>query len=790
MRRRSRENREHVKPMKKFSLLSFLSCLFFMTCAARAQELGEVAFQQAMKDLGNDFRMMCVAAHPDDEDGATLAYYRMIHGVKTFAVIATRGEGGQNEIGPELYNELGVIRTREMKAAAAIEGAELHFLDLPEFGFSKTSEEALETWGKDVALERMVRKIRQTRPHVIITHHGRMKDHGHHQAIGAILIEAFDVAADVTRFPEQGLEPWQASRLYIRDFRGGEGTVPTNISALEPLRGQTIAEIAASALRVHESQGMKQFIDLLLSSRHSSYYNLVKTQSEARLTVPTAGADYGTLFDGLPLPAEPLVIAGTTKAEIRAALYTWLKENTALSEGTPDERERWAEANRAAIIASELRLTATAKDTRVTRGQEIALAVSLADYGAPEAIVAELELRHRHGLGQIGTHRLQVPFQTVREGGGTFTFTVPVEAALTLPHAPRLFEPTFFDPQLEVTASVNCGDATLELSAPVYLDVADSIALEFPRGPRLVRVGSVEPVAVDVLVTNNDPEARSEYVTLSPPEGWSVAPQRASVSMAKEGEMRTVTFTLTPPAGLAAGEYGAVAQVPGSSTQVPLTLRAVELQLAEGRHTGLIQGYDDTFSNTLAQLGAPYTLIGDNDYRPDFLDTFDTIIVDIRAYQYRPDMVANNGVLLDYVHRGGTLIVMYQKTFDWNADYAPYPITLSSNRVTREDAPVTLLAPEHPLFKTPNAIQPSDWDGWIQERGLYFPEQWGEQFTPLVQVADPGEEIPPGSYLVAAHGEGHYVYTALAWYRQLRELHPGALRCFANMLAYGAENAS
>jgi len=774
--------------MKKIAFVSFLSCLFLVAGAARAQELGEVAFQQAMKDLGNDFRMMCLAAHPDDEDGATLAYYRMIHGVKTFAVIATRGEGGQNEIGPELYNELGVIRTHEMKAAAVIEGAELHFLDLPEFGFSKTAEETLATWGKDVALERMVRKMRQIRPHVIITHHGRMKDHGHHQAIGAILIEAFDVAADATRFPEQGLAPWQASRLYIRDFRGGEGTVPTNISALEPLRGQTIAEIAANALRVHESQGMKQFIDLLLSSRHSSYYNLVKTRSEAKSSAGTAGASYGALFDGLPLPAEPLAIAGTTKEEIRAALYTWLKENAALREGTPDERERWAEVNRAAIIASELRLTATARDTRVTRGQEVSLAVSLADHGEPNAIVAEIELRHRHGLGQIGSHRLQVPFQTAREGGGTFTFKVPTEAAHTLPHGPRLFEPTFLDPQLEVRALVNCGDASLELSAPVYLDVAESIAIEFPGGPRLVRTNSAEPVTVDLLVTNNDPEARSEYITLSPPEGWTASPERTSVSLAKEGAMRTVTFTLSPPAALKAGEYGAIAQVPGSNNQVAVRLRAVDLHLAEGRRTGLIQGYDNTFSNTLTQLGAPFDLIGPNDYRPDFLDTFDTIIADIRAYQYRPDLAANNGALLDYVHRGGTLIVMYQKTFDWNPDFAPYPITLSNNRVTREDAPVTLLAPEHPLLTTPNAIQPGDWDGWIQERGLYFPEQWGEQFTPLVQIADPGEEIPPGSYLAAVHGEGHYVYTSLAWYRQLRELHPGALRCFANMLAY-AESA-
>lgn len=772
--------------MMNFSRFLFIFTLTVLAVTARAQELGEVAFQQAMKDLGNDYRLMCVAAHPDDEDGATLAYYRMMHGVKTFAVIATRGEGGQNEIGPELYNELGVIRTREMKGAAEIEGATLHFLDLPEFGFSKTPEETYEKWSKEVALERMVRKIRETRPHVIITHHGRMKDHGHHQAIGAVLQEAFDVAADGARFPEharQGLSPWQAERLYIRDFRGGEGTVPTAISALEPLRGRTIAEIAASALRVHESQGMKQFIDLLLSSHHQSYYSLVKNQYTATKSGAVADGTYGALFEGLPLPLEPLALPATNRAETRAALLTWLKDNAALKDGAPDDQERWREANRAAIIASELRLAVTAKDTLVTPGQSLSLAVALTDYGAPDALVADVELRQRHGLGQIGNHRLQIPFKGSREGEGAFAFKVPLDATRTLPLAPRLFDPHFLEPQLDVVAQVNCGDATLELVTSVYLDVADSIAVEVPGPPLLLRAGPGSPFTADVLITNNDPEPRSEYIGMTPPEGWQVSPERTSVSLSKEGEKRTVSFTLTPPATVAPGDYVALAQIPGSPTRTEVKLRAVDFQIAENRRTGLIQGYDTTFATTLLRMGAPFALIGVNDYRPDYLDTFDTIIVDIRAYQYRPDLTANNAALLDFVHRGGTLIVMYQKTFDWSPDLAPYPLTLSNNRVTREDAPISLLVADHPLFTTPNGIQPADWDGWIQERGLYFPDTWSEEYTPLLQVADPGEEIPPGSLLVAKYGDGQYVYTALAWYRQLRELHPGALRCFANMLS-------
>ena len=185
----------------------------------------------------------------------------------------------------------------------------------------------------------------------------------------------------------------------------------------------------------------------------------------------------------------------------------------------------------------------------------------------------------------------------------------------------------------------------------------------------------------------------------------------------------------------------------------------------------------------MTKLGVPFERIGENDFTAERLDAFDLILVDMRSYLYRPDLKANNAVLLDWCKRGGTLIVNYHKTFDWSSDFAPYKLVLSNNRVTIEDAPVKHLVPEHPWFNYPNKIVPEDWEGWRQERGLYFAGQWDEAFTPLIETTDPGEVIPPGSCLIADYGEGKYFYTALVWYRQLRELHPGALKLFANMLA-------
>lgn len=753
-----------------------------------AAELGEVAFRQALLDVETDLRLMCVAAHPDDEDGATLAYYRMLHGIETHAVIATRGEGGQNEKGPELYNALGVIRTREMRAAAEIEGAQLHFLNLPEFGYSKTAEETLAVWGEEVALERMVRVIRETRPHVIITNHGRLKDHGHHQAIGAILQRAFDIAADPTQFPahrRQGLDPWQPLRLYIRDFKGTEGSVANDIATLEPIRGKTIAEIAASALEVHESQGMRFFIDLLLSTQPRSYYQLVSNKRNLDVNAKLSGR--GPLFEGLPWiesDERPSLDSRTVSRDAaKPVLLSWLAANEAMRTGSFDERARWAAVNRAAIQAVELRLTTSLSDAVATPGQEVKITASLRDFGERDSIVAEMRLAQYHGLNTLGRQKIESPIHRTGMAQGDFKVALTEEAQRTLPHAPRLFEDNFLEPQLAVEAEVTCGNTLLHLTAPVYLDVAAPLTIECPDAPLLVRPATATTFPLRLLVTNNSPNPLAEYLALSVPDGWQVEPERQSISLAKEGEQRYATFSVTPPEKVAPGDVVLSAQVVGATDSTDIPLRVVDVAVAEGARVGVIQSYDDTFVKTLEKLGVPHETLQIEDYVAERLDDFTAIVVDIRAYQYRPDLVANNATLLAYVSRGGTLLVMYQKTFDWEAAYAPYPITLSRNRVTREDAPVTMLEPTHPLLTTPNTIGEEDWTGWHQERGLYFPITWAEEYTPLIATSDPGEELPPGSYLVARHGKGQYVYTALGWYRQLGMLHPGALRCFANMIA-------
>ncbi|MBI2423749.1 MAG: PIG-L family deacetylase [Candidatus Hydrogenedentes bacterium] len=769
-------------------LLVLLGSLGLCASLPAEEPLGTIAFRQAQLDLGHDFRLMCVAAHPDDEDGASLAYYRKKYGVKTFAIIATRGEGGQNEIGPELYEELGVIRTKEMLAAAGIEGAQLDFLNLPEFGFSKSAEETLGVWGKETAMRRMVEKLRSFRPHVVITHHGRMKDHGHHQAIGQVLLEAFDTAADPAAFPDL-LTPWQVQRLYIRNWEGKEADAAIPISELDPCRGQTYAEIAADALRVHQSQGMGYFIERLLARRPSAFYDLVKAAPDTAGAAHTLDGRLGPLFDGIPL------LDGATLDAMAASPAWQLSRNPAAPEtlkqtvlayvaaAPPGTAEQHRDAmRRLAAAATELRLQMKAADTLVVPGQALEVYVEVLDFGTRDATSALLRLT-AFGV-TLPEERLQVDEQ----GALTHTFRVTVpELPYTVPQEEHLFAPDFLAPQIGVEALMQCGAAQVPLTGTLHLDIAPAADIRFPDAPWLDRRGARDrALPIDVLVSNRLSGPASAEVTLAAPAGWRVEPRMLALSFSREDEERLARFTLRPPAQTPAGraDFTARVEIPGHPARERASrLESVDVRVPENIHVGVVQSYDDTFVRTLERLQVPHDALRQASFNLESLRQYSSIILDIRAYQERQDLVAQYRVFLDYVAGGGTLLVMYNKTFEWQPAFAPYPLRLSANRVTLEDAPVTLLAPDHPLFHIPNEIGPATWAGWIQERGLYFPVEWDAAYTPLLAVADPGETIPPGSCLVARHGRGIYLYTALGLYRQLRELHPGVLQLFANMLA-------
>lgn len=762
-----------------------LLCAFLVSWLASAQvdapALGEAALHQAILDLSTDMRLMCVAAHPDDEDGATLARYRMKYGVRTAAVLATRGEGGQNEIGPELYEDLAVIRTDEMMRAAAITGAQPLFLNLPDFGYSKTPEETFDTWGRQDTLRQLVRAIRGFRPDVIITHHGKAKDHGHHQALGAALLDAFDAAADPAMFPEQaesGLEPWQVTRLYVRTWNKTPGAVAVPIAELEPVRGRTYAELAAAALRAHASQGMGFFIDRLLQGPGEAYYELVKEAVPLAQPQPGSAAAPGELLAGLDDRVSEEIRnfcseAVENPAERKRLLFEQLARN----------EEYDAELHRAAAIALQMRLDVEIADETVVPGQELYVRPVLTDFGGHDADEVTFSLS-----GAWGGAAQQTQQTDNGPWAGEFVVQVPSGAAHTLPRAAYVFDEGHFTPQITVAAEAVCAGQPVRLNVPVHLDVAPPVAVDYVDAPYLIRLGTDKTVTFLVRLTNYSTGVQEGNLILSASSGLKLGERRIPFKLDAGNGQTVIPVTAGVHDNILPGDLHLNTMLEGKTQSHLAVARGIGLSVPGDVSVGVVQSYDDTFVESLRRLAVPHRTLEIKDLTPDRLDGFDVIIVDIRAYLVRPDLAANNRALLDYVARGGRLIVNYQKTYEWKPEYAPYPIELSRNRVTLEDAPISLLEPGHPFFNTPNAIQSHDWDGWAHERGLYFPAEWDERYTPLVACNDPGEEVPPGALLFAEHGEGDYVYTALSLYRQLRDLHPGALRLFANMLAVSPQS--
>lgn len=777
---------------------SYLLAAFLLVGAAAAFSADnglDAAFHQALCDMGSDLRLMCLAAHPDDEDGATLATYRKQFGIETYAVIATRGEGGQNEAGPELYNELGVLRTFEQLAAAEVTGANVAFLSLPDFGYSKTRQETFDKWGREATLRRVVRTIREIRPDVIITHHNPEDGHGHHQALGEVVLEAFDAAGDADAFPElkeHGLGPWQVKRLYVRTWEKPDNpdAVEVDINAVDPVAGVSYAEIAARALEKHQSQGMEFFIGQLRSGEMGTWYVPVKAapreQPEPGAVPPPEGA---TLFTGLQdrVTQEDRAFARMegTRDEFKKRLLPAL---SLIDASTPLGERRLRRATRAAALAMGLTVELRLSDTELIPGQEARVEVLLTGAGETDCQSVECS------LNPLAWARAQAytPVKADFAGGkatAVLPFSVPWGQPVNVPHGDHLFDEGFLEPRLEVVARVTCGDQELTLRKPVRFDIAPPVTIDFPGEP-FVAFAEQDPAApFKMRATNHAPGPYTATIVISPSSAFKAVREwekrTLPIEFTNEGEERVVDLPLELQSGIGEREVFVTAMLEGFDYVFHGEGQLLKATVPEGVKVGVIASYDTVVMNTLDRLRVSHESIGKGEITPERLASFDVVIVDMRAYHVREDLAANNQLLLDYVKQGGTGIVMYQKTLEWKPEYAPYPIHVSRNRVTVESAPVEVLKPGHPLFTTPNTIVPEDWLSWVQERGLYFPDAWDDHYTPLIRTNDPGEDIPPGSCLIAEYGEGTYLYTALVWYRQLREAHPGALRVFANMLALG-----
>ncbi|MEM6783326.1 MAG: PIG-L family deacetylase [Bacteroidota bacterium] len=744
--------------------------------------------------------VMNLAAHPDDEDGLTLAHYRHAHNAVAYSVIYNRGEGGQNEIGPDLYERLGAIRTAETEAAARILGTQVFIFDFEDFGYSKSAAEAYEKWGgRDVVTSRLVYHIRKLKPDVLFTNHdtlttGPRRQHGQHQVVGLSAYEAFELASDASYHPDQltedGVDLWQPKRLLLRDWRARSrddlrgradvsgAVVAIPVGATVEAIGEAPADRAVRAAAQHRSQGFDKFAPRF---RRDSTFFVELRRADGVAPLPEDAVDFAA-----GLPPNPFAAQTSLRYRIDA------QRTRRLFDAPEAQRHCFDfEAEPAVVVPGDtIRVTMTQGDCLVewpTTGRRFAFG------------------------GAIDTTIVALP----GEDGAPLAFDliVPTDAVVTLPKYRAQYRRRIASPPITLALDdgIEADYLPVEITPPVVLeDLPDVVRLGEGAAPITVSGqvydDAIEQVRVFASVVVHTPDPRVRYRPF-----WRVD---TLLTPDAHGRFTYVAdaAALEAKADLEPGLYRFVASVepqgPDGATgtgydEVRAEARVMpDIAIADDVQVGFVKSYDDATLDALHAMGFAVTELDSTALATD-LSAFDTIVLDIRAYLVRDDLRRHNDRLLAWVQRGGHLVVMYNKTFEWNegnphptgngppnAAYAPYPLTLGRDRVTVEEAPIDVLVPESPLFTSPNAITAADWDGWIQERGLYFPATYDNRYVELVSMADPGESPLRSSTLLAEYGDGSYLYSALGWYRQIQRFKPGAWRMVANMVSYPARPGS
>jgi LmbE family N-acetylglucosaminyl deacetylase len=889
------------------------------------QETGAAGLQLMLRRLQTTGRLMQVDAHPDDEDGGMLTLEARGNGVSTLLMTLNRGEGGQNKLGSNLFDVLGVVRTLEVLAADRYYGVEQRFSRVADFGYSKTPEETFQKWhGHDIALADIVRVVRTFRPDVLIARFsGTERDgHGHHQASAILTREAFRAAGDPNRFPDQireGLQPWQPRKLYIGNVCGfgastcdaANYTVKLNTGQEDPLLGMSYVQFAIEGLRHQESQGLAgvsvskgdrfafyKLVDSVVESpkdkdgHEQSFFDGIDTTLPGLASrlggeekkVPWLHHELESIATDIKHAAEkgdsdadsaadPLAKAVRSLDDVIARLKNSGVPDAAQTDLLANLEEKRQQAQSALNLALDVSLKATIasptdpgktvpaiKDAltvvsptqkfqviaRLHNGSKYWLIVDGADLGQSQDWVKQAdagEMTIAPGQTYYANFALQVPVDAPatrpywhRDNPETDALnTIDEERYQTLPlpppplrvnvryetverkgHSPvpdviRNRVGTKTPPAGEISATVLVlfvGEDGKTNKAP--LSVAPAFSLNLEPDEQVLPVDAGKNITVKVGVSSNLTGAPSGTLRLQLPDGWTAEPRELTVNLPKRGDKQDFVFSLSP-SSLREGrtEVRAALEAGGQKYSEGYTLvtredlgaayyyqpavqrvSVVDVKVPKDLKVGYIMGAGDEIPTVLQQIGMDVTLIPPEKLGSQDLSRYQTIVLGIRAYDTQKDVIANNQRLLDFVQAGGRLVVQYNTLgsfgvpVDFNSGkYTPYPATLGRARVSVEEAPVTILDPANPIFHSPNEITQKDFEGWVQERGLYFMTQWDSHFTPLLESHDPGENEQKGGLLVAHYGKGTYIYTGYAFFRQLPAGVPGAVRLFVNLVS-------
>lgn len=819
--------------MRVFLLLVCL--LPFCSLSQPVAQPDAAEIQLKLRKLNFLGAVLYMAAHPDDENTNVIAWLANERLATTAYLSLTRGDGGQNLIGPEIREWLGVIRTQELLAARRIDGGAQYFTRAIDFGFSKSADEAFRIWGKDAVMRDAIHVIRQFKPDVIITRFppDERAGHGHHTASAILAGEAFDQAARADIYPDQVEEfgVWKTKRLYTNTGRWWNtsinedtpGVITLNVGGYNPLLGKSYSEISALSSSQHKSQGWgraglrgyrPEFLEYQKGDRAQrdifegvdTTWNRVPGGAAVQTLVNAAIANFKA---DAPWKSVPQLLL------VRDAIK-------GLDDNVWKER-KLKEVEQLVVDCLGLHVEATTSHYQGVPGERVTTSVEIINRSPLPVTV-----------GSVTASAVQwdSTFSTTLQNNRPLTFhcsgTLDPTANYSSPywlsseHSEGLF--TVEDrsligrpenlPAAEVTIQVRLLGQTLTLNRPLIYKWVDPVKGERWRPfeivpPVVVNVsesvlvfGTNEPRTVQVVVKSSSGQPQKGRLEISVPKGWKAVPATLPFDLSFRGAESRVDVTIHPSAKEHSGNIRLKALIEGKEYDrslrlisydhfpiqtilYPAEVKAVRIDLkTEGKVVGYIEGAGDEIPAALRSMGYDVLVLADHEITLATLQRLDAVVLGVRALNTHPRARYFMPVLFEYVRQGGTVVVQYNTNQRLEVDkVAPHPLTLGRDRVADETAPVTILAPEHPVITTPNQITSTDFDGWVQERGLYFPSQWDESFQPVLSMADPGEDQKQSSLLVARYGEGYYVYTGLSFFRQLPQGVPGAYKLFANLVS-------
>ena len=832
-----------MKKLITFLFLSIISIPLTFAQAPKKPSSGDI--YDALQKLNFLGTVLYIAAHPDDENTRLISYFANDVKARTAYLSLTRGDGGQNLVGPEIRELLGVIRTQELLAARRIDGGQQFFTRANDFGYSKHPDETLEIWNKEEVLKDVVAVIRKFKPDIIINrfnHRTPGTTHGHHTSSAVLSVEAYDLASDATyKTHLKNDATWSPTRLFFNTswwFYGSrenfEKADKTNLLSIDigtyyANKGLSNSEIASLSRSQHQSQG---FGSTGTRGSQTEYLEFLEGDFPKNKTA----------FDGIDTTWNR-VEGGKEIGEILAKVereFDFKNPSVSIPElllahnfiqNLKDEHWKVIKSEEIKDIIAAcagLYLEAVANNSSSTPGSKNTIkieAINRSDYNMKLASVSlkplNIEKETLTILENNNPHKFSLEIEIPSTLNPTFPYWLNKKGSLgmynvadtdliSLPETPRAiyayfkvsFNGYIINFSKEVVYKYND-----PVNGEVYqpFEILPEVSASFNENVYIFAGKEAQNISVKVKSVKDNLKGK---LILRVPESWKVFPENYEFNLAQKGEEQSFEFEVTPPMDqseelispiIEIGEQTYTNQlveidydyIPFQSIIMPSEAKVVRLNIQKkGQIVGYIQGAGDVVPTSLRQIGYTVIEINEDDITPEKLANFDAVILGIRAYNTNDRAKFYQKHLHNYVHNGGTLIAQYNTRHRLKVEQVgPYPIKLSRDRVTDENSEVRIINPSHELLNYPNKISENDFEGWVQERGLYFPNEWDKNYEAIISINDKNESPKTGSLLVAKYGEGNFIYTGLSFFRELPAGVPGAYKLFANMLSVGKSNA-